>query len=36
MQSRLAIKGDVEVHALGKKISTILKGTVANPVPRFM
>ncbi|MBW2558249.1 MAG: type II secretion system protein GspN [Deltaproteobacteria bacterium] len=35
MQSRLAIKGDVEVHAIGKKVSTTLKGTVANPVPRF-
>ncbi len=36
MRSRLAIKGDVDVHTLGKRISTTLRGTLSNPVPRFM
>jgi len=35
MQSRLAIKGDMEIPALGRKVSTTLKGTVSKPIPRF-
>ena len=36
MQSRLAIKGDIKIPALGRKISTTLKGTVSKPIPGFM
>ena len=36
MQSRLAIKGDMEIPALNRKVSTTLKGTVSKPVPGFM
>ncbi len=36
MQSRLAIKGDLKIPALDKKVSTTLKGTVSKPVPGFM
>ncbi len=35
MQSRLAIKGDIKIPALGRKVSTTLKGTVCKPVPGF-
>ena len=35
IQSRLAIKGDIEIPALDRKFSTTLKGTVAKPIPRF-
>jgi len=35
MQSRLAIKGNVEVPALDRNFSTTLTGTVSKPVPRF-
>ncbi|RZB30261.1 MAG: hypothetical protein SRB1_02541 [Desulfobacteraceae bacterium Eth-SRB1] len=35
MQSRLAIKGDLKIPALDKKVSTTLKGTVARPIPGF-
>ncbi len=36
MQSRLAIKGDLKIPALGRKVSTTLKGTVSKPIPGFM
>ncbi|MBE9503297.1 MAG: type II secretion system protein GspN [Proteobacteria bacterium] len=36
MQSRLAIKGDIEIPALDRKVSTTLKGTVSKPIPGFM
>lgn len=36
MQSRLAIKGDIEIPALDRKVSTTLKGTVSRPIPGFM
>jgi type II secretion system protein N len=35
MQSRLAIKGDLKIPALDRKVSTTLKGTVSRPIPRF-
>ena len=35
-QSRLAMKGKVEIPALNQKLSTVLKGTIANPIVRFM
>ena len=35
MQSRLAIKGDIEIPALDRKVSTTLKGTVSKPIPGF-
>ena len=35
-QSRLALKGNVEIPALNRKFSTFLTGTLANPIPRFM
>ncbi len=35
IQSRLAIKGDIEIPALDRKFSTTLKGTVAKPIPGF-
>jgi len=36
MQSRLAIKGDLKIPALDRKVSTTLKGTVSKPIPGFM
>ena len=36
MQSRLAIKGDLKIPALDRKVSTTLKGTVSRPIPGFM
>ena len=36
MRSRLAIKGNVKIHAMNRDISTTLKGTIAKPIPRFM
>ena len=36
MQSRVAIKGDMEIPALDRKVSTTLKGTVSKPIPEFM
>ena len=35
MQSRLAIKGDLKIPALNKKVSTTLKGTVSRPITKF-
>ncbi|MEA3417214.1 MAG: type II secretion system protein GspN [Thermodesulfobacteriota bacterium] len=35
MQSRLAIKGDIKIPALDRKVSTTLKGTVSKPIPGF-
>ena len=35
MQSRLAIKGDLKIPALDRKVSTTLNGTVSRPIPRF-
>jgi hypothetical protein len=35
MQSRLAIKGNIEIPALDRKVSTTLKGTVSRPIPEF-
>jgi len=35
-QSRLALRGDIEIPALNRKFSTFLTGTLANPIPRFM
>lgn len=36
MRSRLAIKGNMKIHAMNRDISTVLNGTIANPIPRFM
>jgi len=36
MRSRLAIKGNIKIHAINREISTSLNGTIANPIPRFM
>lgn len=36
MQSRLAIKGSIEIPALDRKISTTLNGTVSRPIPGFI
>ncbi|MCD6487543.1 MAG: type II secretion system protein GspN [Syntrophobacterales bacterium] len=36
MRSRLAIKGNVKIHAMNRDISTALNGTIANPILRFM
>ena len=36
IQSRLAIKGNIEIPALDRKVSTTLKGTVSRPIPGFM
>ena len=35
MQSRLAIKGDLKIPALDRKVSTTLNGTVSRPIPGF-
>jgi type II secretion system protein N len=35
-QSRLALKGNIEIPALNRQFSTFLTGTLANPIPRFM
>ena len=35
MQSRLAIKGDLKIPTLDRKVSTTLNGTVSRPIPRF-
>ncbi len=35
MQSRLDVKGDVEIPALGRKVTTTLKGTLLKPIPGF-
>jgi len=35
MQSRLAIKGDLKIPALDRKVSTTLKGTVSKPITGF-
>ena len=35
MQSRLGIKGNIEIPALNRKFSTTLKGTVSKPIPKF-
>ena len=36
MQSKLAIKGDLKIPALDRKVSTTLNGTVSRPIPGFM
>ena len=36
MQNRLAIKGDIKIPTLDRKVSTTLKGTVSKPVPGFI
>jgi len=36
MQSRLALKGNIEIPALDRKVSATLKGTVSKPIQRFM
>ncbi|MCK4534299.1 MAG: type II secretion system protein GspN [Syntrophobacterales bacterium] len=36
MRSRLAIKGNIKIHAMNRELSTALNGTIANPIPRFM
>ena len=35
MQSRFAIKGDLKIPALDRKVSTTLNGTVSRPIPGF-